>query len=63
MNYSFEPIPIRAKKTEPIPAEREGLRNYGEAINFGFEKVERLSANIGYLRLNLFFPTEYGADI
>lgn len=62
VNYSFEPIPIRAKKTEPTPAEREGLRNYGEAINFGFEKVERLSANIGYLRLNLFFPTEYGAD-
>jgi hypothetical protein len=62
VNYSFGPIPIRAKKTEPTPAEREGLRNYGEAINFGFEKVERLSANIGYLRLNLFFPTEYGAD-
>lgn len=62
VNYSFEPIRIRAKKTEPTPAEREGLRNYGEAINFGFEKVERLSANIGYLRLNLFFPTEYGAD-
>jgi retinol-binding protein 3 len=62
VNYSFEPIPIRAKKTEPTPAEREGLGNYGEAINFGFEKVERLPANIGYLRLNLFFPTEYGAD-
>lgn len=62
VNYSFEPIPIHAKKTEPTPAEREGLRNYGEAINFGFEKVERLPANIGYLRLNLFFPAEYGGE-
>ncbi|MGH9949749.1 MAG: S41 family peptidase, partial [Pyrinomonadaceae bacterium] len=62
VNYSFEPLPVRAKKTEPTSAEREGLRNYGEAINFGFEKVERLPANIGYLRLNLFFPSEYGAE-
>ena len=62
VNYSFEPLPVRAKKTEPTSAEREGLRNYGEAINFGFEKVERLPANIGYLRLNLFFPAEYGAE-
>jgi retinol-binding protein 3 len=62
VNYSFEPIPIRARKTEPTPAEREGLRNYGEAINFGFDKVERLPANIGYLRLNLFFPAEYGGE-
>jgi C-terminal processing protease CtpA/Prc len=62
VNYSFEPLPVRAKKNEPTSAEREGLRNYGEAINFGFEKVERLPANVGYLRLNLFFPVEYGAE-
>jgi C-terminal processing protease CtpA/Prc len=62
LNYSFEPMPVRSKKSEPTPAEREGLRNYGEAINFGFEKVERLPANIGYIRLNLFFPVEYGAE-
>jgi len=62
VNYSIEPIPVRAKNTEPTSVEREGLRNYGEAINFGFEKVERLPANIGYIRLNLFFPVEYGAE-
>jgi C-terminal processing protease CtpA/Prc len=62
VNYSFESVPIRAKKTEPTSAEREGLRNYGGAINFGFEKVERLPGNVGYLRLNLFFPVEYGAE-
>jgi C-terminal processing protease CtpA/Prc len=62
VNYSFEPLPVRARKSAPTAVEREGLRNYGEAINFGFEKVERLPANIGYLRLNLFFPAEYGAE-
>jgi len=62
VNYSPQPLPVRQKKSEPTAAEREGTRNYGEAINFGFEKVERLPANIGYIRLNLFFPVEYGAD-
>lgn len=68
VNFSFKPLPPNKadkagdKKGEPTAEEREGLRNYGEAINFGFEKVERLPANIGYLRLNLFFPVEYGAD-
>jgi retinol-binding protein 3 len=62
LNYSFDPVPIRIKGAEPTADEREGLRNYGEAINFGFEKVERLPANIGYIRLNLFFPVEYSAE-
>src|SRR5215203_4612910 len=36
LNFSPEPLPVRQKKSEPTPAEREGTRNYGEAINFGF---------------------------
>lgn len=62
LNYSADAVPVRPAGSEPKPEEREGTRNYGQAINFGFEKVERLPANIGYIRLNLFFPVEHGAD-
>lgn len=65
LNFSAEPLPVRAEQTgqaEPTEQERQGIRNYGDAINYGFEKIERLPGNIGYIRLNLFFPAEYGGD-
>jgi C-terminal processing protease CtpA/Prc len=62
VNYSHKPVPLRKEREEPTPEERQGLRNYGEDINYGFERVERLRGNIGYIRLNLFFPTEYGGE-
>lgn len=60
--YSYKPVPERKMSAEPTEEERQGRRNYGEAINYGFERVERLPGNIGYLRVNLFFPVEYGGE-
>lgn len=62
VNYSHKPVPVRREQEEPTAEERQGLRNYGETINYGFERVERLPGNVGYIRLNLFFPVEYGGD-
>lgn len=62
VNYSSKPLPVQKEGGKPSEEERQGLRNYGEALNYGFEKVERLPGNIGYIRLNLFFPSEYGGD-
>lgn len=63
VNYSEKPLPVRKENAgEPTAEEIRGLRNYGETINYGFQKVERLPGNVGYIRLNLFFPTEYGGD-
>lgn len=62
VNYSPRPLPARRENAEPTAEERQGLRNYGIDINYGFERVERLAGNIGYIRLNLFFPAEYGGD-
>ncbi|HEX8721145.1 MAG TPA: S41 family peptidase [Pyrinomonadaceae bacterium] len=61
VNYSHEPVPVR-RGGEPTEEGRRGLRNYGETINYGFERVERLAGNVGYVRLNIFFPVEYGGD-
>lgn len=61
VGFSAEPIPIRAERTEPTAAERIQYEAYIKRINFGFEKVERLEGNIGYINLRGFSDHELGA--
>ena len=66
--YSYEPLPDMPKGNGPKPppekeAEmRERMRAHGRSINFGFEKVERLEGNVGYLDLRMFMPAEIGGE-
>ena len=62
VRYSYEPIPMRAERNEPTAEERERFRLYGRRINYGFEKIERLQGNVGYLDLRGFFDAEGGAE-
>jgi hypothetical protein len=58
--YSPSPLP-----TEPGPPTREQIeeyRTFGITRNFGFESVERLAGNIGYLDLRGFFPPAFGGE-
>ena len=55
--FSPEPLPPR-ETFEPTPEEREEFRLWGVAHNFGFEKVERLAGNVGYLDLRGFFAVD-----
>jgi len=46
-------------------ADEDRMRRYLEKArktNFGFERVERLKGNIGYIDLRLFEPSEYGGE-
>jgi retinol-binding protein 3 len=60
--FSAEPRPIRLER-EPSVEEQEEFRRYAAARNFGFERVERLAGNVGYLDLRGFFPAEVGGDV
>ena len=60
--YSHQPVPARAQRQPPSAAEREQARGFMGRINFGFERVERLPGNVGYLDLRGFVPAEFGAD-
>ncbi len=62
VRYSHEPIPERRHNGEPTAEEREQFLNFLRQTNFGFEKIERLSGNIGYLDLRGFNPAEFGAE-
>ncbi|MEN3330808.1 MAG: hypothetical protein V7641_173 [Blastocatellia bacterium] len=62
VRYSHEPIPERHNAEEPTAEEVEQFKTYLRQTNYGFEKVERLPGNVGYLDLRGFNPAEFAAD-
>jgi hypothetical protein len=47
---------------EPTPAEKRDRAVYARRINWGFERVERLSGNVGYLKIRSFDFDPAGVD-
>lgn len=62
VRYSHEAIPEGQRRGEPTAEERENYRRFSQRINHGFERVERLPGNIGYIDLRGFFDPELGKD-
>jgi hypothetical protein len=62
VRYSYQPIQQRPERQEPTAEEREQFRQFMSRVNFGFEKVERLPGNIGYVDFRGFFAPDLGAD-
>jgi len=62
VNYSIQPIPVRQERGEPTAAEKAEFTASMKRVNFGFEKVERLPGNIGYISFRGFYDPEAGAD-
>ncbi len=56
VDFSAEPLPERPEGEErgPSPEEFERMRRFMARRNFGFERVERLRGNVGYLDLRGF---------
>lgn len=54
VRYSFEPLPVRSDHDGPDSAMLAQERAFGRRVNFGFEKVERLAGNVGYLEIRGF---------
>ncbi|HEY5883920.1 MAG TPA: S41 family peptidase [Pyrinomonadaceae bacterium] len=62
VSFSYDPIPISTEQREPSPEDRERFRRMVSSTNFGFEKVERLNGNVGYMELDGFVPNQLGAE-
>ncbi|MGH9903057.1 MAG: S41 family peptidase [Pyrinomonadaceae bacterium] len=50
------------ERPEPTAEDRERFRQFAGRINFGFERVERLPGNVGYMDFRGFIDPELGAD-
>ncbi len=62
VRYSVTPIPVRKERNEPTAAEKEQSQWFNKRVNYGFERVERLNGNIGYIDLRGFNDHQAGAD-
>lgn len=62
VRYSHEPIPVRGPRREPSAEEREQFRREFNWMNHGFNKVERLRGNIGYIEFQGFLEPDFGAE-
>jgi hypothetical protein len=62
VNYSHQAIPEPTGRREPTPEERERFMGNLRSMNFGFEKLERLPGNVGYLDLRGFVPADLGGE-
>ena len=58
LRVNYSPSPLPAQPPEENPEARAQMRKQMERMNCGFEKVERLANNIGYLRFNMFADPE-----
>lgn len=62
VRFSKNVIPIRKERAEPTAEEIANEQNYFKRINYGFEKIERLQGNIGYIDLRNFWDPKAGAE-
>lgn len=56
--YSSQPLPPRQNPREPSKAEIDRQNWETRFVNTGFEKVERLRGNVGYIKFNFFGSPE-----
>lgn len=61
VNFSYDPLPER-RNQPPSQEEIERQRRNMAFNNYGFEKVERLPGNIGYVDYRAFIPPEFAGD-
>jgi hypothetical protein len=62
VTYSYQSVPLNDRKTEPTPEQLERRRRLAASVNYGFEKIDRLEGNIGYLRIDGFMPADVGGE-
>jgi hypothetical protein len=55
-------VPDQSAGGEPTREQKEKMRASAALVNFGFERVERLQGNIGYIDIRGFTPAEVGGD-
>ena len=56
--FSPDPLPERVHQEQPTPEEIKRQKNQMKALNGGYEHVDRLAGNIGYLEVRSFEDAE-----
>ena len=62
VRFSKNVLPVRTENDKPTEAEKADQARYTRFMNAGFEKVERMKGNIGYISLLGFMDPDLGAE-
>ena len=62
VTYSYQSVPLNDGKSKPTPEQLERMQRFAASINYGFEKIDRLEGNIGYLRIDGFISADVGGE-
>src|SRR5688500_7065928 len=62
VRFSFDKLPERTDRRQPTEAEIEQNRWFNKRVNYGFERIERMNGNIGYIDLRGFNDHIAGAE-
>lgn len=62
VRYSYDVLPRRQDRREPTKEELDRANWFNRRVNYGFEKIERMNGNIGYIDLRGFNDETAGAD-
>jgi hypothetical protein len=62
VRYSHKPIPLRSGNSGPTAEQRANFDREMKRLNYGFDRVERLNGNVGYVDLRGFLDPAGGAD-
>jgi hypothetical protein len=62
VRYSARPIPNEAADQEPSAEQQREMAAFGRQVNFGIERAERMTGNVGYLEVRSFGFTAAMAD-
>jgi C-terminal processing protease CtpA/Prc len=62
VRYSAETLPGEPAQGQPAGMDIAKMREEMARVNFGFEKIERLNGNIGYLDLRGFVPASVAGE-
>lgn len=62
VRYSHRPFPERVGPRQPTAEEREAMGREMRRLNHGFDRVERLQGNVGYMELRGFMNEQMGAE-
>lgn len=62
VSFSFQPIPLAEKTGTQTDEEKAANLFFQNRFNSGFERVERLDGNIGYIDLRHFYDPALGAE-
>lgn len=61
VRFRYDGVPVQTNH-QPTAQQIEQFRSYNRTMNYGFERVERLPGNIGYIDLHGFMDPESGGD-